>query len=101
MAASWWRHTAEIHASVIGDEKTSLFGTYRSLNPEKVAALPQDKKQVIEETQDLAKKSALKTVALFPIGMLLAYLLLIGYFQLKGGYKPVELQEQPMGANGH
>jgi len=38
-----------------------------------------------------AKKGALAQVAILPVVMLLSYLILIGYFKSKGGYKPVEL----------
>jgi MFS family permease len=80
-----------LHAQVMGEKKTSLFGEYQPLDDKKVTAASDPEKAEIKKTQEAAKKNALKTVALFPVGMLLAYLLLIGYFKSRGGYKPVHL----------
>ena len=80
-----------IHAQVIGEAKTSIFGKYNSIDQEKRAALPADQKAVVEDATASAKKSALMTVAIFPTIMLIGYLILIFYFRSKGGYKPVEL----------
>lgn len=71
--------------------KPSVFGEYFPLDKAKVEALSDDDKKIITETQTDAKKSALETVAIFPVIMLVCYLLLIGYFALRGGYKPVVL----------
>jgi MFS family permease len=81
-----------LHAQITGEPRPSLFGTYRPVEMDKVERLSTDVQSLVKETQELAKKSALKTVALFPVGMLLSYLLLITYFQLRGGYRPVELE---------
>jgi MFS family permease len=91
----------DLHKQVIGEQKTSVFGEYRSLNDDKVKAASEADKQVITDTKAAAKKNALKTVALFPVGMLVAYLLLIGYFQLRGGYKPVHLDDEKVPAGEH
>jgi hypothetical protein len=46
--------------------------------------------------RDDAKKDALRDIIIFPIIMLVSYLLLIFYFKSKGGYKVVELKnDQP------
>jgi hypothetical protein len=78
---------AAIFDKVVGQEKSSVFGTYQPLDQKKVDALPKDELSVIEGLQGLAKKNALMTVALFPCIMLACYLGLIVYFQSKGGYK--------------
>jgi len=44
--------------------------------------------------QEVAKKDALKTIAIFPVGMLVCYLLLMGYFRRQGGYKVVLLPSE-------
>ena len=80
-----------IHSKVAGAEKPSLFGVYRPLDGDKVSALPADDQKAVTETKEAAKKNALKTVALFPVGMLVCYLILLGYFKARGGYKPVVL----------
>jgi MFS family permease len=87
-----------IHAKVAGAKKTSLFGEYQPLDEEKVKTLSEEEKKTITDTQAVAKKNALKTVALFPIGMLVCYVLLLLYYQSKGGYKPVDLGTGQPGA---
>lgn len=86
-------HSA-IHAKVMGEKKTSVFGEYKPLDEAKQAAATDDEKKAIKETQEAAKKNALKTVALFPVGMLAAYVLLIVLFRTRGGYKPVHLEDK-------
>jgi fucose permease len=83
-----------LHAQVIGEEKTSLFGKYNALDQGKLEALEEGDKGIIATVTDFAKKQALVTVAIFPTIMLICYLILIFYFKAKGGYKPVELVEQ-------
>jgi MFS family permease len=81
-----------LHDRVVGEKKTSLFGEYQPLDTEKVKTTSKEEQTEIGNTQDQAKKNALKTVALFPVGMFVAYMLLIGYFKARGGYKPVQLE---------
>ncbi len=81
-----------IHEKVVGDEKVSIFGKYRSLDQEKLAQLPPADTEKISEVTQHAKKNALMTVAVFPAIMLICYLILILYFRSKGGYKAVELE---------
>ncbi|HEU4420890.1 MAG TPA: MFS transporter [Planctomycetota bacterium] len=85
-----------IHAQVAGGEKRSVFGSYRAIDEAKVAALPAESQQTVKHVKTVAKKSALQTVALFPVSMLVVYLALIGWFRARGGYRPVELA-----AGGH
>jgi len=92
-----------LHARIMGEAKPSVFGTYQPLDDAKVEALSKDEQEIVDKTKGAAKKNALKTVALFPVGMLVAYLLLILYFSMKGGYKPVEMSGTAThgGGTGH
>jgi MFS family permease len=72
-------------------EKTGVFGQYTSVDLNKVEAAPESDRQPIQTIQAGAKKGALKTVALFPIFMLLCYIGLLFYFRSRGGYKPEAL----------
>jgi len=80
-----------LHAQVIGDEQNSVFGSYRSLDNDKLAGLDVEETAVITGIQGLATKNALKTVAVFPAIMFVCFLILILYFRSKGGYKAVDL----------
>ncbi len=82
-----------MHANIAGEMKTSVFGSYRAIDDAKVKQLSTEDQETVTKVKEAAKKSALKTVAIFPVGMLIAYLLLILYFKSKGGYAPVSLGE--------
>ncbi len=82
----------EIHAQVLGDEKTSVLGTYRAVDPAKVSTLPAEQQTVVNNATAEAKKDALGTMAIFPGIMLVSYIILIVYFISRGGYKPVALE---------
>jgi MFS family permease len=82
-----------VYAKVAGAERTSVFGNYQALNQSKISELNPEEKQWLQATTATAKKDALKTVAVFPLIMLVGYLILLGYFRRQGGYKPVELTE--------
>jgi hypothetical protein len=96
--ASLKKNNPAIHASVMKAPKASLFGEYQPVDEDKVKVLPKEEQKIISETGDTAKKSALKTVALFPCIMLVSYLLLLLYFKARGGYKA---QEIGAGSAGH
>jgi MFS family permease len=81
-----------IHAQVVGEEKRSVFGTYRAVVTEKLEALPKDDQKVVEDVKNAAKKSALRTVVLFPLIMLSVYVALLLWFRSRGGYRPVLLE---------
>lgn len=72
-------------------EKDSVLGKYKALDADKTAKASDETKKVIEGVQASAKKNALKTAAIFPVIMVVVYLLFIFYFKSRGGYKPVEL----------
>ncbi|MBI5914126.1 MAG: MFS transporter [Bacteroidetes bacterium] len=82
-------NSTQLHSTYVTTEKTGIFGKYMAVDHDKVAAAPDTDKQPIQTIQAGAKKGALKTVALFPVFMLLCYLGLIFYFRSRGGYKPV------------
>jgi MFS family permease len=73
--------------------KSGLLGEYHAVNEEKVATLSTEGKQLVKEVQDSSKKIALKRVAVLPAIMMVSYLVLIGFFRSKGGYKAVDLAE--------
>jgi hypothetical protein len=56
--------------------------------------LSDEEKTVVEDITAQAKQNALMTVAIFPAIMLVCYLILIFYFKKKGGYQPVQLEDQ-------
>jgi hypothetical protein len=80
-----------LHRQIVAPEKDSVFGQYRPVDKEKVAALSEADQTIVGDTTATAKKNALMTVAIFPAVMLACYLILILYFRARGGYKPVEL----------
>ena len=82
-------NSTQLHDTYVIQEKTGVFGKYKSLDHKMVEAAPETDQQPIHAIQGGAKKNALQTVALFPIFMFLCYLGLILYFKTKGGYKPV------------
>jgi len=83
---------AALHAELMGAEQISVFGTYRPLDGEKLAQRSAEERTEVADIQAVAKKNALATVAIFPGVMLVSYLLLILWFQSRGGYKPVVLE---------
>jgi len=61
-----------------------------------VASIPDEgaraaAEEKIKETRNASKQKALANMAFFPAIMFAGYLLLIGYFKSRGGYKPVDL----------
>ncbi len=88
------QNNTAIHSTYAKDEKTSFFGDYRAVDIDKLSQATEEEKRTVVAIQDNAKKEALKTVALFPIGMLLCYIGLILYFKSKGGYKAVLLDSK-------
>ncbi len=77
--------------SQISVEKESIFGDYHSIDPDKLAELPEEEQVEIAVIQNTGKKEALATVAIFPVIMFICYMILIFYFKSKGGYQAEEL----------
>ncbi len=88
------QHKTVLHSTYATDEKSSFFGDYRAVDLVRLSQASEAEKQTVVAIQDNAKKDALKTVALFPVGMLICYILLILYFRSKGGYKVVLLNKK-------
>jgi MFS family permease len=81
-----------LHATYIAAEKTSIFGDYQALDLDKLSLAGKEDQQIVTGIQETAKKQALKTVAFFPIAMMIAWLLLMLYYKSKGGYKKILLE---------
>ena len=84
-----------IHSTYVTEKKTSLFGNYSGLDQNKLASAKPEEKELVGTIRDTAKKEALRYIVIFPLIMLASYLLLMAYFKSKGGYKVVDIQEQP------
>ena len=76
----------QVHERVI-TEKDWLFGSYNAVDPELAKELDADETATLTAVSNSAKKGALLTVAIFPVIMLVCYLILIAYFRSKGGYQ--------------
>lgn len=87
------KNNTALHSTYVTEQKTGLFGSYKALDANKLLNAPPQTIEKIESVQNEAKKSALRTVAIFPAFMFLCYLGLIFYFRSRGGYKPVMLEE--------
>jgi MFS family permease len=81
----------QLAASYLGAEKSSVFGPYRALDQDKLKAAPTADKTAIEAVQGVAKKNALSTASIFPAIMVVCYIILIGFFRARGGYKSREI----------
>lgn len=86
-------HQTTYHDTYVTEVKRSIFGEYKALDYDRLSAADAETLTVVEEVQNQAKKSALSTVSILPVFMFLFFLALIIYFKMKGGYKPVELEE--------
>ena len=91
LAAYDRNNNTALHSTYVTQQKTGLFGAYKALNDDALAAAPAQTVQTIAGIQDGAKKDALRTVCIFPAVMLVCYLGLYFYYRSKGGYKPVSL----------
>lgn len=92
-----------VYEKVVGEPKSSVFGGYKPLDPEKVEALDAGPKAEVVAIQDAAKRNVLRTVAMFPCVMLVCYLSMIAYFRSRGGYRPqmiVKEQEEELMMTG-
>ena len=92
-----------LHSRVISEPRSSAFGSYRSLDGEKIRALPQADRERVEAIDEQAKRHVLKVTAILPAIMLACYLGLGAYYRSKGGYvskiivSPVEESEMMTG----
>jgi hypothetical protein len=69
--------------------KQGLFSKYQYVDKTKYAAAEMDpeKEEQLKQLESAAKQKALTRIAILPAIMCVCYLLLIGYFRAKGGYK--------------
>lgn len=81
-----------LHSTYIAAEKTSIFGNYQALDLDKLSSAGETDQKIVTGIQGIAKKEALKTVAFFPMVMMICWLLFILYFKFKGGYKKIMLE---------
>ena len=80
-----------LYAQVQGEQKQSVFGSYPSLDTNKIQALPGPEKKKVDLVRAGAKKNAMFSVAALPAFLLVCYLGLICYFRARGGYRPVSV----------
>jgi hypothetical protein len=83
-------HPAVYEKTVASTEAKSFLGLidYKSVDATKATDA---ESQTISDVQNGSKKSVLRTATVLPITMCIAYILLIAYFNRRGGYKVVEL----------
>ena len=88
--------------TVVEDKTIYEIIKYQSISDKKLAPLvksapnPDAVAKEIANVRARSNQGALLNMAIFPTIMLVAYLILLGYFASRGGYKPVDL-----GAGGH
>ena len=87
-------------ASEALQEKSIYYNSisYQSLEGEKVDAFIADQSQGVKDavaaSQDGSGQKALANMAIFPLIMLITYVIMYLYFKGKGGYKPLELSAE-------
>ena len=70
-----------------------MFGDYKALDQAKLETATPGDVATVTNIRDEAKKEALRVIVIFPVIMLISYLLLIAYFRSKGGYRAVVLDK--------
>jgi len=88
------KNNTTLHSNYLTESKTGLFGSYQAVDSKKLSTAPAEVVSQISAVQNDAKKSALRTVAIFPSFMFLCYLLILFYFKSKGGYRPVAIAKE-------
>ena len=88
--------SAAVYEKATADKQTSSFlMSFRAFDQTKIAKLPETDKKVVDDVLKQVKQTVLAKFAILPAIMFLCYLGLIFYFKSKGGYKAVELTQQP------
>lgn len=87
-------HQTAIHSTYVTESKTSIFGDYKAIDQVKLAEADPEDVTTVTTIRDNAKKEAIRYIVVFPVIMLISYLLLILYFRSRGGYKTVVLDKQ-------
>ncbi len=80
-----------LHQAYATQPHTSIFGDYRSIDQVKLATATSAERDIVESIKGEAKKGALRTVAVFPVIMLMVYVSLILHLRKRGGYRVVVL----------
>jgi MFS family permease len=80
------QHQTALHETYLTKDNSSLFGEYKSLDFEAFASATPEEINTVYSLQDESKKLALRDIVIFPVIMLISYLLLLLYFKRKGGY---------------
>ncbi len=88
---------AALYEQVTMEEtQLSLFGSYRALDAEKVAQVSSpEQTQTIQQVRNDAKVNALWKASVLPTGVCVALIGLILWFRAKGGYRAVDISEEP------
>jgi MFS family permease len=86
------QHQTELHSTYVTESRQSVFGSYHALDGRKLSIAPLDDQTTINGVRENAKKEALRTISLFPVGMLLCYMALMWYFYSRGGYRVILLE---------
>lgn len=74
----------------ISKQDKYILGSYDVIDAEKLDSIPAEKKEAVEKVAKPAEQKALARIAVLPMFMLAAYLLLTFYFKSRGGYKAVQ-----------
>jgi hypothetical protein len=93
LAAHDAQHGTQLRATFFTNEKTGAFGRYLALDEAKVASSDGETRTVVTSVVIGSKKIALRSVAMLPLIMLIAYVLLMLYFRRQGGYRAVALPQ--------
>jgi hypothetical protein len=76
----------EVHSKIVKNEKGQFFD-YQAIDPAKLESQPEATRQSIATIKQDTKQLALADIAFLPAIMCVCYLILIVYFQARGGYK--------------
>lgn len=94
------QQSTQLHDTYVTLDKVGIFGEYLALDKDALKTAPEADVAVISAVENEAGRVTLRTVATFPVLMLVCYLILIAYFRSKGGYRPVELEYGGLGQEG-
>lgn len=86
------QHQTALHEKCLTEEKRSILGNYRALDESCLVQATAEEKAAIARVKADAKKTALRTVALFPSIMLVCFVGLLWWFRRRGGYRPIQLE---------
>ncbi|HEY4234315.1 MAG TPA: MFS transporter [Lacipirellulaceae bacterium] len=85
---------ADVH-SIVAQTKPGLFTEYESIDKTKYDKLTEAQRDELDNLERPAKQHALAKIAVLPAIMFVCYLILILYFQSRGGYRPEVLTANP------